>query len=416
MKQLTGAAARKMIFLFAAIYFTSYITRINYATVLIEIVQQEGFAKTQAAAALTASAVTYAAGQLISGYLGDKVRPALLILGGLGCASAVNLFMPFCRTAGQMAALWGVNGFAQAMIWPPMVKLMTDLFDEDTYRRACVRVSWGSAIATICVYLAVPLILRIAGWHWVFFSAAALGSCVCIAWAVLSRHMDGGQKAVQKIKPRWESADRRQIAVVLAFVMPAVILQGFLRDGISSWLPTLVAESFSLSSAASILSGVVLPVFTMLCLQAAAYGSRKLIQNEMLGSAAFFISASAALAALLFSGSAAVSVLAAAAAQGVMHGVNYFLICLVPAYFSKYRCTALVSGALNCCTYIGSAVSAWGTAAISQSSGWSAVAVSWLAAALAGGVLCFWGSGLWMRFRNLPKAKNGTIHQKMQEK
>lgn len=406
MNQLTGAAAKRMIFIFAALYFTSYITRINYSAVFIEIVQQEGFVKTQAAAALTVSAVAYAAGQLISGYLGDKMKPAHLILGGLACASAVNLFLPFCQSAGQMAVLWGINGFAQAMIWPPMVKLMIDLFDEDTYRRACVRVSWGSAIATICVYLTVPLILRIAGWHWVFFSAAALGSCVCVLWAVLSRNMNSGQRSAQKIKPRWEGANIRQITAVLAIVMPAVILQGILRDGISSWLPALVAESFSLSNAISILSGVVLPIFTMICLQAAAYGSKKLIKNEMTGTAVFFGAGSAALALLMFSDSAVVSVLAAAAAQGMMHGVNYLLICLVPAHFSKYRCTALISGSLNCCTYIGSAVSAWGTAAIAQSGGWSAVAVVWLAVALAGGILCLCGAGLWRRFRGLPEEKS----------
>lgn len=406
MKQLTGAAAKRMIFLFAALYFTSYITRINYSAVFLEIVQQEGFAKTQAAAVLTVNAAAYAAGQLVSGYLGDKIKPAYLILGGLGCASAVNFFLPFCQSAGQMAVLWGVNGFAQAMIWPPMVKLMIDLFDEDTYRKACVHVSWGSAIATICVYLTVPLILRIAGWHWVFFSAALLGSCVCVLWAVLSRNISNGQSTVQKIKPRWEGANMRQIAAVLAIVMPAVILQGILRDGISSWLPTLVAESFSLSSAVSILSGVVLPVFTMFCLQAAAYSSKKVIKNEMLGTAAFFGIGSAALAVLVLSGSAAVSVLAAAVAQGMMHGVNYFLICLVPAHFSRYRCTALVSGGLNCCTYIGSAVSAWATAAISQNGGWSAVAGAWLAAALFGGVLCLCGAGLWRRFRDWPEKEN----------
>lgn len=101
MKQLTGAAAKRMIFLFAALYFTSYIMRINYSAVFLEIVQQEGFAKTQAAAVLTVNAAAYAAGQLVSGYLGDKIKPAYLILGGLGCASAVNFFCRFVKVRGK---------------------------------------------------------------------------------------------------------------------------------------------------------------------------------------------------------------------------------------------------------------------------------------------------------------------------
>ena len=115
--------------LFAAVYFTSYLTRTNYAAVLIEMIRTEGFTKEAAALALTVSAITYGLGQVVSGYLGDRFKPEKIIFFGLVTATVMNLLIPLCPSAISMSAVWGVNGFAQAMIWPPMVKMLAGLFD-----------------------------------------------------------------------------------------------------------------------------------------------------------------------------------------------------------------------------------------------------------------------------------------------
>ncbi len=86
-----------------------------------------------------------------------------------------------------------------------------------------------------------------------------------------------------------------------------------------------------------------------------------------------------------------------------MHGVNLMLISLVPAAFRRFRRTGLVSGMLNACTYVGSAVSAYGLAEFSASRGWTAVLMLWVAVGLAGAVLCVSGTGAWRRFRREEK-------------
>ena len=42
--------------------------------------------------------------------------------------------------------LWSINGFAQSLMWPPLVKIMATNLNSADYERACVRVSWGSSI------------------------------------------------------------------------------------------------------------------------------------------------------------------------------------------------------------------------------------------------------------------------------
>ena len=112
------------------VYFASYITRLNYAAVIAEIVASEGILKSEAALATTASFITYGVGQLVSGWLGDRVSPKWLLVFGLLLTACMNLTMPAVSGVGAMVAVWGVNGFAQSMLWPPIVRLMAVYFDR----------------------------------------------------------------------------------------------------------------------------------------------------------------------------------------------------------------------------------------------------------------------------------------------
>ena len=114
-------------------YMASYITRINYGAVILEMVYATGYGKAALSMALTGSFITYGAGQIVSGVLGDKFRPKILVFCGLILSVCMNVIIPFCPTPVYMLVVWCVNGFAQAFMWPPIVRLMTVLFEEDDY-------------------------------------------------------------------------------------------------------------------------------------------------------------------------------------------------------------------------------------------------------------------------------------------
>ena len=95
-------AADRIILLFMLTYLISYVTRINYGAVIAEIIDAEHIKKSIASLALTGSAVTYGAGQLISGYMGDRIQPKTLVFSGLAATTAANLLLPLCGNAYQM--------------------------------------------------------------------------------------------------------------------------------------------------------------------------------------------------------------------------------------------------------------------------------------------------------------------------
>lgn len=190
-------------------------------------------------------------------------------------------------------------------------------------------------------------------------------------------------------------------AGMLAVIMAAIVMQGLLRDGITTWMPVYLSETFHLASFVSILSGVLLPVFGMVCLELTSVLNRRWFRNEMVCAGILFLLGfgSAFGLAAIPSHSAAGAVLLAAGAVGCMHGVNVILVSMVPPYFKKSNRVGTVSGLLNSCTYVGSAVSSYGIARMAQQHGWASVLWLWAAAALTGTLLCFGCGKVWNRFR-----------------
>lgn len=385
-KKKTSAAL--FIALCTLVYFTSYITRKVYASTMIEIIRDLAFSNEGAGLVNTALFVTYGVGQIVSGVLGDRIAPHKLIFVGIVTSSVCNLLMPFCPAVGAMTALWAVNGFCQALFWPPLVRMMAEHLTGEDYNRACVTVSVGSSLATVCIYLTSSLFIALSGWRLNFYVAGAFGLAVSLVWIVLTARMDKAEQAARAAAVEAETetpvAEKLPFGklVLLSGLIPicaCIILQGMLRDGLDSWMPTLIADTFDLSSALSTLSGVVMPLFAMLAFKIADL-LEKAVRHEMKTTALLFAIAAVLAVALyfLYDCNVFLSVLLIASLTGCMHGINLILITWVPRYFARYGRIATFSGILNAFTYIGSALAMYGFGALSDKLSWQATIVSWL--------------------------------------
>ena len=390
------AEARRLTLLCAAVYFCSYLTRLDYGAVMVEMVCAEGFSRVDASAALTGLFITYGFGQLISGYLGDRVRPQLLIFFGLIACGLMNLLIPFCPSPAWMTVVWSVNGLAQAMMWPPLVRIMSQHMTESEYKVATVHVSWGSSLGTIVIYLMIPLLLKVSSWRGVFYCAAAVGMGMAAFWMARYGRVERTLPLQEQAAPAEEPGDAgksggglRALMPLLAIMMGVIICQGTLRDGITTWMPTYLADTYHMESGKSILTGVLLPLFGMVCYQIVLWMNRKLVKNELQCAAIIFGVGLVSLLALrlLHAHSFALSVLILAFAVASMHGVNLIMTCMTPKYLAGSGKISMISGLLNACTYIGSALSMYGVALIADRFGWTVTESLWCAVALLG-TLC----------------------------
>jgi len=397
MKRLNAKTLAALGFL---VYFSSYVTRYNYKTIIEEFAAAENIIRSDASLPLTFSFLSYGIGQLISGYIGDKVSPKKLILIGLVSSSVLNVLMTTGLGITVMCILWTLNGFAQSLIWPPLVKILSGSMSREDYNNAVVIVNAAGSVGTVFIHLIAPVLFGIGGWKTVFFFSAFIGVASVLLFSFFTRNAEiqTVPKSDSKDNPEKSPIGPLVISSGLIFICAAILFHGILRDGIDTWTPTYLAKEHSLSTDSAIFVSVLVPMFSILSYKITSVINRKLIKNELILAILLFSIAgiSTALTTVIPYMPAALFFLSLA--TGCMHGVNLLLVCQIPARFAKYGKASLISGSMNFFTYVGSAVSMWGLAKISQSFGWNVAFITCSVIALVGITMCLIARKKWQRF------------------
>lgn len=386
----------RFVFLCAFIYFISYVTRTNYGAVLSEMVTSMGLTKSELSVALTGSFITYGAGQLISGYMGDHIHPKKLLAAGLLATSILNLLIPLCSSPATMAVIWCINGFAQSFMWPPLVKTMLMLLSMEDYEAKVVNVGYGSSCGTIFVYLVAPLCILISGWKLMFIVSGIMGIVGLVIW---QRKCPSFTLTYPERKMT-DTRNKKKTKLVTPLLIIAVIgilMQGILRDGVATYMPSFISETYHLSNEISILTGVLLPIFSLVCTKTAAKLHLKFIPNLLVCSAILFLICTCSAIPLYFfyETAPALSVALLVVLNACTHGVNLMLISYLPAKLADREHLSTMAGLTNSFAYIGSAVSTYLIPLAAEGYGWSATLLIWAAAAFLGTLLCIIGIPLY---------------------
>ena len=403
-----------LVLLGCVVYFTSYLTRKGYDASILVICDETGLARTAAGLASTAAVALYGSGQFVTGFLADKFDSRKIILLALLITAGCNITMPaIVGCVPAMVALWAVNGFAQAMFWPPLVKVVAMNLSSAEYKSAIFWISVAAQVAIVAVFLLVSACIRFVGWRLSFGIVTALALATAAAWAVSIRRLaphgaDGTRKASTAAK------DSRQLpkhglwpliaAAGLLPIMGVIVCQGILRDGIEVWASSIVKDQYGLGTSGSVFSVALLPVFGVLSM-GVARALRRWLGDEVKGSIALFgigfACASALFAtngATLAAGLPLLGVLSAS-----MHGANLLLIGELPGHFARHGRVGTISGLINAFTYVGAAISIYGFPALHERfQGWRPVFAVWMAVLALGIALLLLALRRWLPFTRDP--------------
>ena len=344
--------------------------------------------------------ITYGFGQIINGVLGDKVNPKKVISIGMILACVINLIFPlFSNSITIMNVLWWINGFAQAMLWPPIVRIMVSNLNEKQYNEITSKVIKSSSLGTIFVYLISPLMISLFNWQSVFILCAILGVISFIIWFTYQKRIEiNNERNISKENSKFILP--RQAIFPLIFICIAIILQGMLRDGITSWMPSYLIDVFNIKEELSILITLSQAILTLIALEVFSYLYKKYFNNEVSCALFIFTLISLIILILLFTYdyNALISTILMALIIGSVHGINLMLVCHVPKRFKKYGNISTISGIINSFTYLGSAISTYGIALLVENNGWNLTILVWLIISILGLLSCFIAYKRWNKF------------------
>ena len=394
-----------------AAYCASYLGRINYTAALTAIVADGVFSKSHAGFIGTVYFFCYGAGQIFSGILGDRVSPYKMVGTGLVGTVCANILMPLCSGSYiVMSVVWGLNGIVQSMLWTPILYIISNILPEEQRRRACLYIAASFPVGSLLSYVISAGAIKFASWHFAFFIPAGIIACVLVFWCICakktSKILGKGEKPSLPVHENTgEKISLGKLFMIsgASVICVGILVQGMLKDGVTSWVPTLIKEKYNVSASFSVLLSAVLPIINL----SGAWFATKLYEgpfklNETASAAFCFALTLIPLTGILFVGHypIALCVIFFALFTTLITAINHLVITLIPVRFAKYGCASTVGGIFNSCTYIGSAISTYGFGAVSEKFGWTATVIFWIILGTIGVAVCAVPMRRYGRFAN----------------
>lgn len=423
MKVVTDTRMLRFMFILCWVaYFASYIGRLNYSSAMAEMTKTGVLSLTFAGSISMVYFFAYGAGQFINGWLGDKVPPKIMIFIGLFGAGICNLLFGLVQIPIVMAVLWGLNGFCQSMIWPPVVRIFSQMLEESKRNRFCVNICSSIPVGTLVAYLLSASMVGAINWNAAFWSAAIVLCAVAVLWyfgfsrverfaqangTVASLEIVGGQASQNGRENKSESKPLKLWVMVsqmgLWCVLIPVMINGVLKDGMTAWVPTFIGDRFQAAAVVSILVTTVLPVVNLIGAYSAGWLNKR-IPNIMKCGGVFFTFATLMLVILWLFGSYSMilSIIMLALVTSSMLAVNTLLISFIPMQFGRFGKASSVSGFLNGTAYLGAAVSSFTIGMVVDGFGWSVTIFGWVVIAAIATAALFMAS----------KVKTGEFREK----
>ena len=404
MKNLKNPSTR-LVALCGAVYFTSYLTRKCYEASILSICDDTGLARTAAGLAGTAAVALYGFGQFVTGLMADRFDARRIVLAALLLTAICNAVMPFAAVAGvaPLVAANAVNGFAQAMFWPPIVKIMAAELPRERYRGGVFAVNVAANVAIIAVFALVAGCVRFCGWRWGFAAVAVVALGMAALWRGATPTRSRGEAETRRehgtsptspisnpAAPSGKTSRAWRGASWLLPVALAIVCLGALRDGIEAWAPTIMSDLYDLEASKAVFSVALLPVFAVASM-ATARTLRRRLGGEIKAALALFSAGLACALALLLppGGRIASGLPLLALLSATMHGANLMLVCELPGRFASTGRVGTISGALNACVYVGASLSIYGFAALREHfAGWRPVFGLWALLLFLAAALC----------------------------
>lgn len=390
---LSNKKSNFLIFLCWAAYTSAYIGRLNYNASMVEILSQLGTTKEAAGTVSSFFFFAYGAGQLVNGLLSKRYNTKYSITIALGVSAVINLAMTFCTGVDTMKYLWLFNGIFQSVLWSSLIKTLSDSLSDEKLPKAVMVMSTTVAAGTFGAYGLAALFSALQlKWTSIFYVSSAVVAVVAVLWfAGMSAIKKGGRISLTSEQKENKKLKLTPIFVFsLAIILVCAVANGFIKDGITTWVPSILKEEFGVSSSISIIVTLILPIISIFGATIVKKLHAKQKDVNILNGGFYLVSAVLAGLIMLTVNLKFVPLTLAlfAGASCMMASVNNVITSIVPLYSRDKIDSGLSAGVLNTFCYVGSTLSTSVLGKIADTSGWNNVFVCILIFAVVALAVC----------------------------
>ncbi len=375
-----------LIYLCWAAYSISYVGKVNYAANITRIMDYFAVSKAEAGLAQTFFFFAYGIGQVINGLFCKKYNTKWMVFFSLVSSALLNLVVGITKNFAMVKWLWLVNGFVLSMLWPLLIRTISESVARKSLDRANVIVGAAVACGTLVIYALSSVYAMFTSFQTAFYTATALDLTIAIVWmlsyntAVRRAREEKDREKAEMTANRQENAGEetmhpRLLPVVIVFLCMFSVGVNLVKDGANTWVPSILKEEFAFNESLAIFLTLFLPLLGIAGTPAAIF-IRKKIPDYISSSTVGFVITGIAIGVIMWclQMKLAVVMLAALLLIGFLSGyLNSMVVSVFPVYMRKMVNSGMISGVLNGFAYLGSTISSYGLGYVADKWGWMTV-------------------------------------------
>ena len=355
-------------------YVSIYVARLNLSMAAPALKELAVLTTAQIGFLGSMFSVVYACGRLLSGIIGDRTAPWKMISFGLilcGISNClIGLFPPYIA----FLLLWGVNAFAQSMLWGPILRILSAIYPEELAKKRASYMGTAVAAGNMAAILLNTELINRWGAQWAFLVPGCVTLVLCAFVLLRTRTISPAQ--AESIKTGY--LDLLKNKTLQSMLIPAVI-HGVMKDNISLWMTVYVMEKFGINLEQSAYFILLIPALGFVGRMIApalfrfSHGQERPL---LIGS--YLTCAICSLLLILLPVSAWAAVIYLSLIYMAVSVINACMLAFFPIQFSHEGHVASVSGIMDFATYLGTGLSAMVYGMMIENWGFGSMYISWM--------------------------------------
>lgn len=374
-----------LIWLCWLVYSCSYVGKVNFnanINLLQEYFEISDYSKIGIVGSLFFFA--YGIGQVVNGLWCRRYNVKWMIFISLMISGSVNLIIPLLPSFEPIKYLWVLNGFSLSVLWPTLVRLLSESLSRKYMAKATITMGTTVAVGTFFVYGSSALYATFTDFKAAFFTGAAVMIGVGLVWIFsVSRITEplkerGSTEQIQSAEATGTASSvnsKKVIYLIICMLAVCGVATNLIKDGLSTWVPSIMKNMFGLDNSTSIILTLALPMVAIFG-NALGVFVHKYIHDFVHQCALMFSVSSAIIVAVIASvssGAFLVLLLGFATVTLLISSCNSLITSIFPLFMKGKVNSGRIAGVLNGFCYLGSALSTYVLSMIADNYGWIAV-------------------------------------------
>ena len=399
----TKQKSRAMLLIFLAwlTYMISYFGKVNYSACITQIIDFYGVTKAQAGTAPTFFFFAYGIGQVVNGLLCKKYNIKWMIFASLMTSALINLTVAVSTNFAIIKWLWMLNGVAMSVLWPTLIRMLSECLPQAQLGRSSVMMGSSVALGTLGIYGLSALSAAISRFKFSFYTASFCMMAVAAVWLCLYNRATESAKAERALETavekkaevavqKQEGGERTLFLTTICVLCFGAIGVNLIKDGLTTWVPSILKEKLGMPDALSILMTLFLPTLAVFA-NAVSLKAHKRIPDYVNHLSLVFGLIAIFIGVILFSMKLELAIVMLAsllAAHFLASTLGSLVTSIYPMFMRGKVNSGMIAGILNGFCYLGSTVSSYGLGSIADHFGWDAV--FWTLLGVCGVVCAVW--------------------------